>query len=101
MRRREAAGEDLEVAGLQLQHNRARDARFLTRSGPGFFREMANQRLGFRERYIVLESVFRGDRLRGSVGDDWVVVDAASQFVEPLAIAAKTVFESRLLHSAQ
>src|ERR1700733_9043220 len=101
MRRRETAGENLETTGLQLQHNRARDARFLARSGPGLFREMANQRLGFRQRYIALEGVFGGNRLRRPIGDDWVVVDASSQFIQSLAVAAESFFKRRLFHGAQ
>ena len=32
-----AASEDIELTGLELEHHRARDARFLARSSPDFF----------------------------------------------------------------
>jgi len=40
-----AASEDLEVAGLELEHYRAGDARFLARCGPVVLCKSADHRL--------------------------------------------------------
>src|SRR5207244_2141711 len=38
-----AAGEDLELTGLELENHRPCDASFLARSGPDLFRKPSNQ----------------------------------------------------------
>ena len=45
------------------------------------------------QRDVLREGVFGGDGLGGAVGDDWAVVDAASELVEAEAVAAESGFE--------
>src|SRR5258706_8928629 len=48
-----AAGEDLKLAGFQLENHGPCDATFLPRSGPDLFRKASDHRLGFCDRYVV------------------------------------------------
>ena len=97
-----AAGEDVEVAGLQLEDDGAGDA--------DFFCAEAVQTFSARRRIMgsvsvrgmsLREGVFGGDGFGGAVGDDWAVVDAASEFVETQAVTAEAGFECREVLAAE
>src|SRR5206468_10447647 len=68
-RRSMAAGEDLELAGLELKNYCPCDASFFARSGPDLFRKAADHRPGFGDGYVVLERVLGGDGFGGPVGN--------------------------------
>ena len=78
--------EYLKLSGLQLQDHGTSNPRPLARCGPRLLSKTPNHGLGFRQQYILLESIFGGDRLCWPVRHDWVLVDAARQFVEALPV---------------
>lgn len=78
----EAAREHPEVARLQLEHYRARDAvgvlrAFAQVAGPGLARQPADVRLQLGQRQIMLEGVLRGDLQGGPFELYRALVDAA------------------------
>jgi hypothetical protein len=77
---------------LQLQDYCVCNARLLLRGSPGLLRQPPYQGLRFRQRYIVLEAILSGYRLRGAVRNDRAVVDSASQLVEAEAMADERVY---------
>ena len=98
LRRRQAAGEDAEVAGLELEHDGAGDAAVVLLAlaqiaGPGFFGEPTDMRFEFVEAQVVFESIFGGDLQGGALGDDWIFVDAERQFMQTSAPATEALFE--------
>jgi hypothetical protein len=80
-----AAGEDLELAGLELENHGPCNPTFLARSGPDLFREAPDHRLGFGNRYVMLERVLGGDGFGRPVGNYFARVNAAGEFMEPEA----------------
>ena len=92
--RSEAAGEDAELRGFELENDGSRNTGFFAGGVPDFFGEAADHGLGFGEEDVGLEGVFGGDGLRGTVRLNGIVVDAAGKFVETHAVAAKALLES-------
>src|SRR5262245_10244081 len=88
-----AARHDVEVARLQLQHDRSRDTIFFPRSRPYFLSKASNQLLRLGKRKVAFESVFGGDRLRRPVGHYRIVVNAVRQFEEATAVFAELAFK--------
>ena len=88
-----AAGENPEIAGLQLEHNRASNSWLFARSRPKLFRRAADHRLGVRQQDVVPKGVLDGYRLRRSVRNNWVIVDSVGKLVQALAVAAEVLFE--------
>ena len=91
--RRQAAGQNPELGGLQLQDHGARDARFFPRGIPDFFGETADRVFGFFEGDVALESILGGDGFGGAVGNDFAVVDAEGELVQPMAVTAEVAFD--------
>ena len=58
-----AARQDFEIAGLELEHDGARDASRLARFSPGLFGEAADCGLHRRQGHVLLEGVLGGNRL--------------------------------------
>src|SRR6185503_6873601 len=92
-RRRMAARHDVEVARLQLQHDRSRDARFFPRSRPYFLSKASNQILRLRKWQITFECIFSGDRLCRPVGHYRIVVNAVRKFKETTAVSTELAFK--------
>ena len=90
-----AAGENIELAGLQFEDYRTSDARFLARSGPNLFGKKPDHWLRFCERYVTLKRILRGHGLCGPVRDDLAIVETPGEFVETQAIATEVAFERR------
>ena len=90
-RRGEAAGEYGELRGFELEDDGARDAGFIAGGVPDFFCEAADHGFSFAEEDVGFEGVFSRDGLRGAVGLDGVVVDAAGKLVETHAVAAEAL----------
>ena len=88
-----AASENLELAGLQLEDNRACHPRFFARSRPELFCEAPDHWLSLCQQHVVLKRILDGYRLRRPVRDDWVMVDTKGKLAQALAIAAEVVFE--------
>ena len=88
-----AAGENLELACLQLEDYRACHAWFFSRSRPKLFCKAPDHWLSFCQQHVVLKSILDGYRLRRPVRDNWVIVDTAGKFVQALTIAAEVLFE--------
>ena len=72
---RMAAGENLELACLQLQDNRARRPWFFARSRPKLLCKAADHRLSFGQQHVMLKSILDGYRLCRPVRDNRVMVD--------------------------
>ena len=70
-RRRVAAGEDVEVAGLEFEDDGAGDAGLFAGGRPDFFGEAEDHGFGLGEGDVLREGVFGGDGFGGPVGDDW------------------------------
>ncbi len=88
-----APREDLELGGLQLEHDGSRDPAFLARRGPGQFGEFADHRVRLGEWHVVFESIFSRDGLCGPIRHDITRVDTARQFVKADAVATEAAFE--------
>ena len=105
-RRREAARQDAEVVGLQLQHHGARDApvrlgAFALVTAPGFFGEATDVVFDLRQAQVAFEGVFRADLHRRAFGLHRMVVDAVREFVQAPSPAAEALFERRGAERAQ
>ena len=72
---RMAASENLELACLQLEDNRACRPWFFARSRPKLFCKAPDHRLSFWQQHVVLKSVLDGYRLCRPVRDNRVMVD--------------------------
>src|SRR5208283_3912793 len=90
---RMAASENLELARLQLEDNRACHPRFFARSRPKLFCKAPDHWLSFCQQHIVLKGILDGYRLSWPVRDNWVMVDTDGKLVQALTIAAEVVFE--------
>src|SRR6266496_3303985 len=88
-----AAGEDFEIAGLELENYRPCDASFLARSGPDLFRKPPDHRLGFGDGKVVLEGVLGGDGFGWPVRSNFARVDTAGKLIEPDTKTAELLFE--------
>jgi len=96
-----AAGEYMKFACLQFEYHGTRNARFLARRGPGFFRQSAYRWLRFYQRHIALERVLNGDGLCRSVWDDFAVVQASGEFIQTQTVASEAAFECRYIQASQ
>ena len=96
-----AAGENMKLACLQFEYHGTRNARFLARREPGFFRQTAYRWLHFYQRHIALERVLNGDGLCRSVWDDFAIVQAPGEFIQTQTVASEVAFECRYIQASQ
>ena len=94
LRRGQAAGEDAEVAGLELEHHRAGKPAmvlyaFALVAGPGLFGQTADLRFQFVEPQVVLEGVLRGNLHGRAFRPYRVVVDTQRQLMQAPAPATE------------
>src|SRR6266851_5649543 len=90
---RMAAGKDRELTRLQFEDYRAGYPRFLAGSRPKLFCKAPDHGLGFCQRHVVLKRILNGYRLRRPIRDDFVIVDAPGELVQPETIAAEVLLK--------
>src|SRR6202140_5740114 len=96
-----AAGQNLELTGLQFEDHGACYPRFFARGGPKFFYKPSDHGFGFRQWHVVLKSIFDRDRLGRPVRHDFAVVDTAGEVVQAQSIAAELTFEHWQIQPSQ
>src|SRR5258708_8188935 len=96
-----ATRENLEVACLQFEDHGTCDTQFLARCGPGFLCETPDHWLRIDQRHIPLEGILGRYGLCRAVRNNFIVIDAAGQFIETHAVATETPFECCQLHFFQ
>ena len=88
-----AAGENLELAGLQFENHRTCNPRLFARGSPKLLCELPDHWFGFCQRQVVLKSILDGNRLGRPVWNHFTVVDSARELMQAQTIAAKPLFE--------
>jgi len=88
-----AAGDDVEVAGFELQDHGAGLAGLFGGGAPDSLGEGVDHGGGFFQKDILGVGVFGGDGFGGAVGDDLAVIDATGKAVEAAATFAEVGFE--------
>src|SRR5690348_9461123 len=98
---RETARQDLKLACLQFENDRPWYSRFLPRRGPQLLCQAADHRVSFRQQDVFWERVLDRYGLRGPIRYNRILIDAACEFVEAHAVAAKLVLKFRELEASQ
>src|ERR1035441_4657533 len=96
-----APSENLELARLQLEDNRACHPRFFARSRPKLFCKAPDHWLSFCQQHVALKSILDGYRLGRPVRDDLVMVDTEGKLVQALTIPAEVLFEYGQVESSE
>ena len=87
--RRQAAGQDAELACLQLEHDGVPDAFDFARSRPDLVGQFADGRFELGQRQVLGERVFRRNRLHRTIRRDRILVDAKAELVQAPTVAAE------------